>query len=257
MFNNDFLIHYGVSGQKWGKRKYQNVDGTLTDEGREHYGVGQKQKAGSKIGQVGARIRKYVNQTAGNIKEKTKDKISEKRGPGSMSDEELDERLKRMRKESEYARLQREIDGGNQNGGGGKKGDKKHPYLAKAVALPVAAAIGVGVSALTKEKVSSFLDHRASTKLKAFESASKSDTSIASLSKLFESARRASDTAGHPIQGSVDIKAIVNNNLAKKAASVAVKDSKRVTDFVNRTSLSRPILRRGSRSFRFRGGYGS
>lgn len=31
------LMHYGVLGQKWGERRYQNYDGTLTDEGRIRY----------------------------------------------------------------------------------------------------------------------------------------------------------------------------------------------------------------------------
>ena len=34
---NDFLFHYGISGQKWGVRRFQNEDGTLTDEGRRRY----------------------------------------------------------------------------------------------------------------------------------------------------------------------------------------------------------------------------
>lgn len=33
-------MHYGVLGQKWGTRRYQNPDGSLTPAGREHYGLG-------------------------------------------------------------------------------------------------------------------------------------------------------------------------------------------------------------------------
>ncbi len=31
------LSHHGIKGQKWGIRRFQNKDGTLTDEGRERY----------------------------------------------------------------------------------------------------------------------------------------------------------------------------------------------------------------------------
>ena len=31
------LYHHGIKGQKWGVRRYQNADGTLTDKGRERY----------------------------------------------------------------------------------------------------------------------------------------------------------------------------------------------------------------------------
>lgn len=35
--NNDELMHYGVIGQKWGVRRYQNADGTLTAKGKARY----------------------------------------------------------------------------------------------------------------------------------------------------------------------------------------------------------------------------
>lgn len=34
------LKHWGIKGQKWGVRRFENYDGTLTPEGRERYGYG-------------------------------------------------------------------------------------------------------------------------------------------------------------------------------------------------------------------------
>lgn len=35
------LEHFGIKGQKHGRRRWQNEDGSLTPAGREHYGVGE------------------------------------------------------------------------------------------------------------------------------------------------------------------------------------------------------------------------
>ena len=35
------MCHHGIKGQKWGVRRYQNTDGTLTSEGRKHYEKGK------------------------------------------------------------------------------------------------------------------------------------------------------------------------------------------------------------------------
>lgn len=43
----NYLMHYGVEGQKWGIRRYQNADGSLTAEGRIHYGFGSEAELNS------------------------------------------------------------------------------------------------------------------------------------------------------------------------------------------------------------------
>lgn len=43
----NYLIHYGTPGQKWGTRRYQNEDGSLTPEGYIHYGYGKGKNSSS------------------------------------------------------------------------------------------------------------------------------------------------------------------------------------------------------------------
>lgn len=42
LLNSDHLAHYGIKNQKWGVRRWQYEDGTLTPEGRIRYRQGTK-----------------------------------------------------------------------------------------------------------------------------------------------------------------------------------------------------------------------
>jgi hypothetical protein len=68
MLEGETLAHYGIKNQKWGVRRFQNEDGSLTPEGRERYGL--------------------------------------KGGLSSMSDEDLRKAINRKTNENTYIRLQ-------------------------------------------------------------------------------------------------------------------------------------------------------
>lgn len=41
---SNYLMHYGKKGMKWGVRRYQNEDGTLTDAGKKRYARDAREK---------------------------------------------------------------------------------------------------------------------------------------------------------------------------------------------------------------------
>lgn len=124
------LWHHGIIGQKWGRRRYQNADGSLTPEGRKHYGVGPpraksvgpvskaaKAKAGTAevtlpgtkkklkpqndIGSVKSTAKKGIRRLGEGISRGIKNKLAEK-FPFMLNDEELEIYRDRLNRENEF-----------------------------------------------------------------------------------------------------------------------------------------------------------
>lgn len=70
----DYLMHYGIKGQKWGVRRYQNKDGTLTEKGKNRASVKDDKKSdkAKKAAQLGAELAAsvVVGYSVSNIVEK-------------------------------------------------------------------------------------------------------------------------------------------------------------------------------------------
>lgn len=71
MYNKDEktgeLYHYGIKGQRWGIRRFQNEDGTYTTEGKKRYSVGSDGKM-SKEGKRVYRADKKIDRVASKAK---------------------------------------------------------------------------------------------------------------------------------------------------------------------------------------------
>ena len=100
------LQHHGIKGQKWGVRRFQNADGSLTAEGKKRYSVNDYQQAIDKTKTAG----KIVNEakTLNNTVKKLNDPTAERRirkSAAEMSDIELQKRVQRLNMEDNYTRM--------------------------------------------------------------------------------------------------------------------------------------------------------
>lgn len=80
------LYHYGTLGMKWGVRRYQNKDGSLTPAGKKRY----------------AKLNSELNKLRPGA---SKDRQSEYNKHVGVSDDELKARIVRLKLEDEYSQL--------------------------------------------------------------------------------------------------------------------------------------------------------
>lgn len=100
---DDELMHYGVKGMKWGVRRFQNADGSLTPEGRKHYS-GEDFKSAQKKVEKGKTMVEGVKKTRVKAAEKQHEKKI-KDDLSKMSDAELRAIVNRLNMEERYAQV--------------------------------------------------------------------------------------------------------------------------------------------------------
>lgn len=120
--DNNSLTHWGVRGMRWGVRRYQNKDGSLTVAGQKRYERDQREnsgkKKGNKIGQADPNrwVREDIERSkkltdassnmvgqlknANNISVKNRQKT--RADLSSMTDKEMRERINRELLERQY-----------------------------------------------------------------------------------------------------------------------------------------------------------
>ena len=115
MYYNDQIWHWGIPGMKWGVRRYQNKDGTLTEVGKKRYDrdatANDKKKKDNKLPadalqdpnrwvredrERAKSVADAGNQMAGNLKTLSDKSMSK------MTDQEMRERINRAMLEKQY-----------------------------------------------------------------------------------------------------------------------------------------------------------
>ena len=104
---NNELTHYGIKGQKWGVRRYQKSDGSLTPEGEKRYGSKEELQSirdnKKQVDAVKKGIEGVQNKRNEQAKKANAGKI--KNDLENMSDDELRAIVNRLNMEERYSQV--------------------------------------------------------------------------------------------------------------------------------------------------------
>ena len=102
------LQHHGIKGMKWGKRRFQNADGTLTSLGRFRYGKATTEDYTELHGKV-EKASGFVKSAQKYQSEKDHKEYEEKIKTDlkNMTDEELRQVVNRLNMEERYTQVMR------------------------------------------------------------------------------------------------------------------------------------------------------
>lgn len=145
--DSDYLEHYGIKGMKWGIRRFQNKDGSLTKAGLKRYSdaVGKAVTEGGK--KLGEAAGKAATAAKDKIAEKYAERKEEKRVEKLMSkpirkltEEERIERMDRKMKEKELLTLEKNVR--DLDSGAMSRGRKFAEDMVTKVAIPSVLSAG-------------------------------------------------------------------------------------------------------------------
>ena len=106
--NADELKHYGIKGMKWGVRRFQNSDGSLTADGKKRYSGDNLKDIQKQVNQ-GKNVVDGVKKTRTKVAEKQHEKKI-KSDLSQMSDKELRDIVNRLNMEERYMQVMKSRD---------------------------------------------------------------------------------------------------------------------------------------------------